>query len=289
MGVVSITLDSTAIQTLASHFDRDYFVTPPPYARYQIRYDNCVITAYTSGKVVFQGATAEQYASRYANEQQATAEHPGNTLPQCGSDEVGTGDYFGPVVVCACALDVSHQPQLRSWGVRDSKQLSDAMIRTLAPQLIEAVPHSLLILDNATYNAVHRTDNMNAIKAKLHNQCYLHLEKKLGRLPKLRVVDQFTPERQYYRYLAQQPEVVSRITFVTKAENQFDAVACASIIARYGFLKAWDAMEQTYDMTFHKGAGALVDADIQTFVARYGKQRLEKVAKLHFKNTEKIA
>ena len=47
-------------------------------------------------------------------------------------------------------------------------------------------------------------------------------------------------------------------------------------------------MEQKYNMTFPKGSGDKVDVVAQEFVERYGFDRLCEVAKLHFKNTEKI-
>ncbi len=61
----------------------------------------CVITAYTSGKVVFQGEGARSYADITSACDDKIAEY----FPQAGSDEVGTGDYFGPVVVCACLVN----------------------------------------------------------------------------------------------------------------------------------------------------------------------------------------
>ena len=80
----------------------------PAYARWQLRCENCVITCYESGKTVFQGKDAEVYASPFMQEPsvplQAEITDTG-TLPQAGSDEVGTGDYFGPVCVCATIVD----------------------------------------------------------------------------------------------------------------------------------------------------------------------------------------
>ena len=45
-------------------------------------------------------------------------------------------------------------------------------------------------------------------------------------------------------------------------------------------------MEQKYNMTLPKGSGDKVDIVAQTFVERYGFERLGEIAKLHFKNTE---
>ena len=76
--------------------------------------EQTTITAYTSGKVMFQGSGAEAEAARWSNsadlskQQMRTTRllHP--SLPAdfsqwsvVGSDEVGNGSYFGPLVVCA--------------------------------------------------------------------------------------------------------------------------------------------------------------------------------------------
>ena len=264
----------------------------PPYASWQLKLEGCVITCYSSGKVVFQGADAEVYASPY----QASAQMPAQAetavpsevrLPQAGSDEVGTGDYFGPVCVCATIVLPEQLPLLQKLGVRDSKALTDADIRRIAPELMKALTYSLLIVDNRKYNEVHAVSNMNAVKAKLHNQAYVNLSRKTA-LPSFKIIDQFAEEPIYYHYLKKEPTVVRGIHFETKAENKYPAVGAASIIARYAFLISMDEMEKKYDMHFQKGAGTAVDHDAREFAKRYGFDRLGEVAKLHFKNTERI-
>ena len=149
--------------------------------------------------------------------------------------------------------------------------------------------YSLLILPPVKYNQIHSQCNMNQIKAILHNQAYVHLKRKRRSLPQVAIVDQFTPQASYYRYCQGQKEVVRGLHFETKAESHYPAVACASMIARCAFLKAWDAMEKQWDMSFSKGAGSVVDRDGAAFVKKHGEQHLKEVAKLHFKNTEKVA
>ena len=105
----------------------------PAYTYYQIKTSQCTITAYTSGKVVFQGADlsfleAESKPKELFNQDQA------------GSDEVGTGDYFGPVVVAACIVPKEKRALLKSLGIQDSKQIDDAKIRKLAPQIQKECP-----------------------------------------------------------------------------------------------------------------------------------------------------
>ena len=280
MATITLTLTDQQITKLKNTFP-EALTKAPQYALFQLRVENCVITAYESRKVVFQGKDAEIYASAFLN----TAT---DNVEQAGSDEVGTGDYFGPVCVCACAVTPESWKKIEHLSVNDSKQLTDELILEKAPILMQHLNYSLLILDPVKYNQIHPFNNMNQIKAKLHNQAYLHLKKKCGKLPELKVVDQFTPPASYYRYLSTEPQVMTGLHFETKAESKYPAVACASMIARYAFLKTWEKMENDYKMTFHKGSGEKADETALKFVSTYGFDALHQVAKLHFKNTEKI-
>ncbi len=270
----------------------------PAYARFQLRPENCVITCYESGKTLFQGSDADVYASPFMNNEtlnekteSVSSVTKGNSrkiiLPQAGSDEVGTGDYFGPVCVCAAIVTADDIALLEKLGIRDSKQINDETIRKAAPQLMKQLIHSLLIVDNARYNRVHETANLNKIKAMLHNQAYLNLGK-ITALPDFRIIDQFEPEISYYRHLRSQPDVVRGIHFETKAEDKYPSVGAASVIARYAFLTYMDALEKQYGMHFAKGGGKQADQSGIEFISKYGEEKLGEVAKLHFANTQKI-
>ncbi len=284
---ITLKLKSIQEEQLFKTFS-EFQTTPPQYAKWQLKPENCVITCYTSGKTVFQGKDANVYAAAFMEVQDeipntATT----NQYPQAGSDEVGTGDYFGPVCVCASYVTKDDVDFLVKLGVRDSKQMSDADMLKIGPLLMERIPHSLLIVPPQKYNQVHESNNLNAIKAKLHNQAYINLAKKIE-LPSFKIIDQFTPETSYYRYLKNEPQIIRGIHFETKAEDKYLSVAVGSIISRYGFLKTWEEMEKKYNMTLPKGSGDKVDIVAQAFVERYGLERLGEIAKLHFKNTEKI-
>ena len=284
---ITLKLKSIQEEQLFKTFS-EFQTTPPQYAKWQLKPENCVITCYTSGKTVFQGKDANVYAAAFM---QVQDEIPNtattNQYPQAGSDEVGTGDYFGPVCVCASYVTHDDVDFLIKLGVRDSKQMSDADMLKIGPLLMERIPHSLLIVPPQKYNRVHESNNLNAIKAKLHNQAYINLAKKIE-LPSFKIIDQFTPETSYYRYLKNEPQIIRDIHFETKAEDKYLSVAVGSIISRYGFLKTWEEMEKKYNMTLPKGSGDKVDIVAQAFVERYGLERLGEIAKLHFKNTEKI-
>ena len=279
MSNISLKLDAEKIARLKQTFKDCIKNNPNEYIDTFIQRDDLTISIYKSGKVVFQGNDAFFYASAYLDKKLAR---------QAGSDEVGTGDYFGPVCVCACIVEENEFSLLDELHVTDSKQLTDNKIIEIAPILINKIKHSLLILDNLKYNEVHEKYNLNAIKAKLHNKAYLNLLDKGYDIPKAAYVDEFTPKDIYFSYLKDEPNVYHDLVFETKAESNYPAVACASVIARYAFLEKMKQLENKYQMRFHLGAGDDTNEDIKVFVSKYGADRLKEVAKVHFKNSEII-
>ena len=279
--VISLTCSLKQREALYKQLSSQAEVTKPAFSAYQLRLKDCVITAYQSGKIVFQGSEAPFYAKMVMSVSASSF------FPQAGSDEVGTGDYFGPVCVCAAMVKEAELPLLQKLGVTDSKLISDVSIRKIAPVLQKELCYSLLIVMPEKYNMVHAHANMNSVKAQLHNQAYINLSKKIS-LPDFMVVDQFTPERQYYSYLHSAALVISGLHFETKAESKYPAVAAASVIARNAFLEVMDRMHQQYGMVFAKGSGKEADQCAIRFVQLYGFEALNKVAKLHFKNKSRV-
>ncbi len=272
----------------------------PQYTLWQLKTSEMVVTAYQSGKVVFQGADLswledEKPLSSQADSKKASVPASvrslGKTFPQAGSDEVGTGDYFGPLIVAAVIVpDEKMAAKLEAMQVTDSKQMTDEVIRKVAPEIAKLVPNSVQVLDNPRYNQIydHDTMNQNRIKARMHNQAYLNLQKKGYELPKLKVVDQFVQPKGYFNHLVGVPQVVRDLHFETKAESHYVAVAAASVLARYAFLKYMDALEAKYDMPIAKGGGDLATKSGRQFKERYGDKELKNAVKLHFINTQKL-
>ena len=75
---------------------------------------------------------------------------------------------------------------------------------------------------------------------------------------------------------------------MTKAEDKCLSVAAASIISRYIFLKEMKKLSETYNIDIPKGAGPLVDEVGIKIVKEYGFDKLKEIAKLNFKNKDKI-
>ncbi len=280
MKTYTFTADEKIIKEITSYFNKEDFFTPGDYMLYKISRKNLSIIIYNSHKVVFQGKDADIYYEMFKPIDSIL-------LPQAGSDEVGTGDFFGPVCVCASYVDDKTYSKISSLNLTDSKTLSDEYILETAPILIKNVKHSLLILTNEKYNQVIKSNNMNEIKAKLHNQAYINLKKKIKKLPELIIVDDFCGEDKYYHYLKDE-KTIKNIHFETKAENKYLSVAISSMISRYAFLRKIDELSNRYSLTFPKGASTLVDDFTKTFVEKFGFDELKKVAKMNFKNAGRI-
>jgi ribonuclease HIII len=289
---------------MIEHYEPMKCEKTPPYAIFQVKDYDCVTTLYESGKVMFQGLGADIEASYWTEQERILNNNIIDTKTKdkkkeekkvfinessVGSDEVGTGDYFGPLVVTAAYVSKEDIMFMQDLGVRDSKKLTDDKIIQIAPQIIKKIPHTTIVLTNKEYNEYHSTDtNMNKIKAILHNKCLLSVIKKDDIEYKKIVVDQFENPKSYYSHLSQVPEKVTNITFLTKAEDQCMSVAAASIISRYVFLKEMKKLGERFNIEMPLGASDLVDEVGATLVKKHGKDILKEIAKLSFKNTEKI-
>ena len=129
--------------------------------------------------------------------------------------------------------------------------------------------------------------NMNTLKALLHNQVLYKLKSEVLEYDYI-ILDQFVNPRKYYEYLKNEENVVRDIEFMTKAEDKNLAVACGSIISRYLFLKEFDKICDEVHLPLPKGAGKDVDTIGEEVVEKYGKEKLQDIAKVNFKNTDRI-
>jgi len=283
----------------------------PPYALFQANESDTVITLYNSGKVVFQGISADIDANmwidqeRHLNKRDVQKEIDAENkkkedkqnkeldyryynMSTIGSDEVGTGDYFGPIVVTASFVSKDKVTELTDLGVRDSKKITDDKILKIAPTLIKNFEHVTIILDNKSYNLYQEKGyNMNKVKAILHNKVLVTLVKK--KLPYEKIImDQFVYPKKYFEHIKEATEKVTNITFMTHAEDVCLSVAVSSIISRYIFLKEMDKLSKELKITIPKGASDLVDNTAKEIVDKYGMNKLKEITKYNFKNTSKV-
>jgi ribonuclease HIII len=279
----------------------------PNYAIFQAVDGDSVVTLYESGKCVFQGRDAD-LASQFwieteklnsgkaitTNSEEKKKDKNNFIDPKIynstsiGSDEVGTGDYFGPIVVTASYVKATDIPYLESLGIKDSKKMTDEKILEVVPKIKDKIKYSTIILSNKEYNEKYKNGyNMNKIKAILHNKALSNLKNE-GLNYDYIVVDQFAEKYVYFSYLKETNNVVKDITFLTKGEDKCLAVACSSIISRYIFLKEFSSLSKSVGILLPKGASLKVDEVGVKIVNQYGFDKLNEIAKLNFKNTEKI-
>lgn len=269
-----------------------------PYVVFQAEEEDTVITMYESGKVMFQGKSADVDAAMWGvaleNTKEKQEENKKNdekyyNTNAVGSDEVGTGDYFGPIVVTATYVKKEDIPYLESLGVGDSKKIDDSKILKIAPEIAKRVKYRSVILSNKEYNEKYTKEiNMNKIKAIMHNKVLYQLMQEERPSVDYIIVDEFAREARYYEYLRDVKDVQRGITFITKAEDKNLAVAAGSIISRYIFLKEFDKLCDSIHIPLPKGAGKDVDTIGEEVVEKYGKDKLKEIAKLNFKNTDRI-
>lgn len=290
---VVIKVDDETKEKMIEYYKDKIREKTPPYAIFQAEEEDTIITLYQSGKAMFQGTSAFVDANMWKaikeNDEADIDTTDYLNTTSVGSDEVGTGDYFGPIVVTAAFVKKEDIDFLKSLGCNDSKKITDEKILKIAPEITKRIKYKSIILSNEEYNQKYsKENNMNKIKAIMHNKALSLLLDEINEKLDYIIVDEFAKENRYYSYLNEIPNVVKNITFVTKAESKNLAVASASIISRYIFIKEFDKLSDTYHLPLPKGSGNNVDKIGEELVEKYGKEILDKTAKKNFSNTSRI-
>ena len=270
------------------------------YISFAANFNGVIITIFSSKKtyrsVTFVGDGALKQAQQFDENASASVAKVSteskewvNLESQIGSDEVGVGDLCLPMIVVAAYVRRSDMKTLRTYGVDDSKKLSDEEIMEIGEALGKRFFISKLTLPNEKYNEmIDKGENLNSLKAKMHNRALLNLFKRFPDT-KYIFVDQFCAEDKYFAYLTDKRETqVTNITFKTKGESFYPSVALASVLARYSFLKEKKKLEKKYHMSIPFGAGTKADEFIQEFREKYGGEELEKLVKKNFANYKKL-
>ncbi|MGP4067529.1 ribonuclease HIII [Halobacillus sp. B29] len=306
MPQVVLKLPASTLEKMKNHY-HSQLKNPPQNAIFAAKTSACTITAYRSGKVLFQGKSPESESEQWgkpdkgslksnssSSSKQPHAFHPPESLftsSHIGSDEAGTGDYFGPITVAAAYVTKEQAHTLKAIGVKDSKHLNDRQIRELAKSIVELkIPYSLLRLPNKKYNQWQRKGwSQGKMKTILHHQALEKLLEKISpKKPDGILIDQFSQPEVYQKHLrSEKLHLQPNVYFMTKAESYSIAVAAGSIIARSAFVKAMDQLEMDTGLSIPKGASAKVDQAAAQVIKHYGEDKLDEIAKVHFANTQK--
>jgi ribonuclease HIII len=207
------------------------------------------------------------------------------SFPHIGTDESGKGDYFGPLVAAAVLMDAATAEQLTAEGLRDSKRLSDGRVHKLAGRVRDCCPVSVVAIGPEKYNDLYgRMRNLNRLLAWAHARA---IENLLAQVDCPRVVtDQFGDEAFVRSALMERGKKVELVQYPGAEAD--GAVAAASVVARDEFLKRLAALGEGIGLPLPKGAGPPVEAAALTVVKAHGPAGLGRVAKLHFRTTERV-
>ena len=283
---------------------QDYFTDETgDYLDFSAKYEDAVIKGYVSKKdrrkVVFSGLNADIEAKKWDDtvllfgEAKLPVEkeeklHFVDFGEQIGSDEVGVGDFYLPMIVVAAYLNKHQYQRLKELGIADSKKLSDKKIKELGPVVTKEFEYSKLTLSNQKYNEmIDKGENLNSLKAKMHNRALSNIQQKYIDVIAI-YVDQFVSETKYYSYLNKDDEpIVKGISFKTKGESRFPCVALASVIARYYLLLEKEKLEKKLELEIPFGAGKNADEFKKVLLSKVGQDEFDKLVKKNFKNYSK--
>ena len=215
-----------------------------------------------------------------------TVQHSQITIEHIGIDESGKGDYFGPLVIAAVFVDATTQGELRLMNVRDSKKISDGRVLELAPDIKTVCPHSVIAIGPKKYNELYtKIKNLNRLLAWGHAKALENLLER-GVTCERAISDQFGDERLILNALQEKGRRIV-LEQRTKAESDL-AVAAASVLARAEFLLRLKRLSEEVGTTLPKGASPTVELAAKMIIKKHGRERLDSVAKLHFKTTQSI-
>ena len=262
---------------------------------------------YTSGKLLIQGKNIDGIVAVINNlVSQPTADSPspsgcsnkisGNnenkhtlidndTQNHIGTDESGKGDFFGPLVIAGVLADKQNSEKFITLGVKDSKKLDDKKILTLAAQIKANSVHSVIVINPAKYNELYsKFKNLNKLLAWGHARA---IENILDKTPcGYALADKFGDESLIKNALMTKGRNIT-LKQMVRAEEDI-AVAAAPVLARAEFVKRIQEMENKYELTFSKGASSKVIEQAREYVNKYSFERLNEVAKMHFKTAKEL-
>lgn len=300
VSVVVLQVDTETIKKMQHFYQDNLKDTYPAHSIFSAVTNGVTITVYQSGKALFQGANASEEAKIWeafsTTFPQKNTKKSSTALPEnfqqwsvIGSDEVGNGSYFGPLVVVSAFVSQNMIAKLTNLGIKDSKLLTDSKIKELAHQLKQLIPHVILHVTPEKYNQIQPTMSQGQMKAELHNHALLKIKKKIDTTEVDAIlIDQFELPKTYWNHLSHKKDIVrDNVYFATKGESEHLAVAVASIIARSEFLEALDHLSHTTGITLPSGAGSNVDKVAATIIREKSLNTLQTVAKWHFANTQK--
>lgn len=250
---------------------------------------------YNSGKLVIQGKEISDVVKRLSEYTNISVEIESSSSDlsdfddenYIGIDESGKGNFFGPLVIAGVAVNPNLKKLFSELGIKDSKQLDDEKISKLAIQIQKNAKWDIVVINPQKYNELYvKFNNLNKLLAWGHARV---IENLLNKAPEctLALSDKFAKDDKVIENALMGKGKTIKMLQRIKGENDI-AVAAASVLARAEFVSKIKSMSYSYKLNFPKGASDKVIACADKYCKMYGKNRLNEVAKLHFKTVKNI-
>lgn len=295
----SIQLSATEANTLEKKLHADgYRPIEREYAQFAMENDQVNVAYFPKRqKLLIQGKGSTDFITNVLQLKPAekapalTSTLPAliDTTPHFGVDESGKGDYFGPLVVAGVYTDERCAAELHRLGCRDSKTIpDDNKIHRIAEKIKKTagVVYEVICIGPRRYNELYaEIGNLNRLLAWGHARVIAALHEKVPTCPRA-LSDQFANEWVLKRALGQR-HIPVQLEQRTKAESDV-AVAAASILARDRFVQWVQQTSKASQCPMPLGCAPHVTRAAQHFIDTHGRNRLNDVAKLHFKVTQKL-
>lgn len=236
------------------------------------------ITAYTSGKVLFEGNNITDEVK------QITEGFNIDIQEAIFTSSYGSNDIFGPICVCSVAITKDKIDFIEKLNVLGKHSLST--IIKLGPILAKNLTYSLDVIAPLRYNHLIKNGySMNKILSFMYNSTIINTSGKINyKLPV--VCDKFTEKINYFNYLKSEKFVYQDLIFEEDTYLKYLGAACSKIICQYEFLVNLEKYSKEHNIQLRFGRSNNV---LDLFKEIYNEDnsninlRLSKISKLNNK------
>lgn len=265
------------------------------YAQFRAKTPQGIAVLYNSGKFLIQGSDVSELVNHFNatinNQPLAEQKLAINTtsqnipMPHIGVDESGKGDFFGPLVIAGVLATDTNSKKFIEAGIKDSKKLTDEKILKLAGIIKANAVHSVVVIGNEKYNELYaKFNNLNKLLAWGHARVIENILEKES--CSYALSDKFGNESLIKNALIDKGK---KITLEQRVRAEEDiAVAAASVLARAEYVNRMQTLSHRYEIELPKGASDKVLQTAKKYSQMYGKDKLNVVAKTHFKTYNQI-
>lgn len=246
--MLTIKVDENQLQGTIKHLSYFEDISKPsnPYEIGSFLIEGVKVTVFKNGKIFFNKNPSEKVKKVLIDFFISTDDYDGFTI---GSDEVGKGEKYGPLIVGSCILkDKKERALARMNGFMDSKQVSKSQIFSLGKN--KKFENSIRSITPYYFN-LHFNSNLSPMMYDLHSSAIRELISKNNLDNGQITIDKFGSNVYEKKFKKEFETEKIKVYFVEKAEYDL-SVSCASVYARYEYLKWVKLNEDKYKKTFSK-------------------------------------